>query len=409
MKNESRTPLYAMIKDYIKKQIADGTFSTNDRLPPEVELMKTFNVSRITVTKALTEMADEGMVYRIPGRGTYVSGNPGSSPADTIYANEPRAKDPAEDKTAIAESPPEGSGLIGFTIPTLEDYFSTNILNGIKKSLDERGYSLLIQITFDRAKEEQAIRNFIKFGVDGMIIFPVDQETYNEEILALKVNHFPFVLVDRYLPGIDTSYVISNNVLGGKLAVSHLYELGHRNIAICTSTMLPTSSTGDRITGYLNELYERGIKENSGLIIKDIDVSKFESSPGDASKDNLLSAESNGNNLRLIDVLKHGKATAFIVTDGKTAVYISRVCEHLGLRIPEDISLICFDDPLYTPFNSSFFTHIKQSERSMGYKAGEIMADLLKPDKKENLQEYHKIILDPELVVRKSSGPVRKN
>ncbi|WP_376785667.1 GntR family transcriptional regulator, partial [Ruminiclostridium cellobioparum] len=44
MKIESRTPLYAMIKDYIKKQIAEGTFNENDRLPPEVELMKTFNV-----------------------------------------------------------------------------------------------------------------------------------------------------------------------------------------------------------------------------------------------------------------------------------------------------------------------------------------------------------------------------
>ncbi len=407
MKIESRTPLYAMIKDYIKKQIAEGTFNENDRLPPEVELMKTFNVSRITVTKALTEMADEGIVYRIPGRGTYVRGNPGN-PIEASGANESRAKDPVDVKTDTAENRREGSGLIGFTIPTLEDYFSTNILNGIKKSLDERGYSLLIQITFDRAREEQAIRNFIKFGVDGMIIFPVDQETYNEEILALKVNHFPFVLVDRYLPGIDTSYVVSNNVLGGKLAVSHLYELGHRNIAICTSTMLPTSSTGDRINGYLSELVERGIKENSELIIKDIDVSRFESSPDSALKNNIVTSGNNVNNLRLIDALKNGKATAFIVTDGKTAVYISRICEHLGIRIPEDISLICFDDPLYTPFNSSFFTHIKQSERSMGYRAGEIMTDLLKPEKKENLQEYHKIILDPELVIRKSSGPVRK-
>lgn len=407
MKNESRTPLYAMIKDYIKNQIADGTFNVNDRLPPEVELIKTFNVSRITVTKALTEMADEGIVYRIPGRGTYVSGN-FNSPAAASEAKESGIKDPAEDKTAIAESHPAGSGLIGFTIPTLEDYFSMNILNGIKKSLDDRGYSLLIQITIDKAKEEQAIRSFIKFGVDGMIIFPVDQETYNEEILALKVNHFPFVLVDRYLPGIDTSFVISNNILSGRLAVSHLYELGHRNIAICTSTMLPTSSTGDRITGYLNELAERGIKENSELIIKDIDISILESGPDDIFKDDIIVSENNHNNLRLIEALKKRKATAFIVTDGKTAVYIYKVCEHLGIRIPEDISLVCFDDPLYRPFNSSFFTHIKQSEKSMGYKAGEIMADLLKPEKKENTPEYHKIILDPELVVRKSSGPVKK-
>lgn len=407
MKNESRTPLYAMIKDYIKKQIADGAFKADDRLPPEVELMKTFNVSRITVTKALTEMADEGIVYRIPGRGTYVSGS-FSSHANTSEAIESMTKEPADEKTTVTESRPEGSGLIGFTIPTLEDYFSTNILNGIKKALDERGYSLLIQITFDKAKEEQAIRNFIKFGVDGIIIFPVDQETYNEEILALKVNHFPFVLVDRYLPGIDTSFVISNNVLGGRLAVSHLYELGHRNIAICTSTMLPTSSTGDRIAGYLNELAERGIKENPDLIIKDIDVSKFDDGLDSVFKGDIVATENNGNNLRLIEVIRKRKATAFIATDGKTAVYISKVCEHLGLRIPEDISLICFDDPLYTPFNSSFFTYVKQSERAMGYKAGQIMADLLKPEKKEHNPEYHKVILDPELVVRKSSGPVRK-
>ncbi|HEX2926141.1 MAG TPA: substrate-binding domain-containing protein [Ruminiclostridium sp.] len=406
MRNESRTPLYAMIKDYINKQIADGTYNANDKLPPEAELMKAFNVSRITVTKALTEMADEGIVYRIPGRGTYVSGSFGNSPADISETNKSRIKDQSEDRTAITESHPEGSSLIGFTVPTLDGYFSTNILNGIKKSLDERGYSLLIQISFDKTKEEQAIRNFIKFGVDGMIIFPVDQETYNEEILSLKVNHFPFVLVDRYLPGIDTSYVISNNVLGGKLAVSHLYELGHRNIAICTSTMLPTSSTSDRITGYLNELAERGIKENSDLIIKDIDVSRFESSTDSSSENDIVSAENSGNNLLLIDVLKHRKATAFIVTDGKTAVYISEVCKHLKIRIPEDISLICFDDPSYTPFNSSFFTHIKQSERSMGYKSGEIIVDLLKQEKNESIHEYHKIILDPELVVRKSSGPV---
>ncbi len=402
MKNESRTPLYAMIKDYIKKQIAEGKFNVNDRLPPEVELMKTFNVSRITVTKALTEMADEGIVYRIPGRGTYVSGSSGSRTA-TSETSESGVKETGDDKAALTGVHPGGSGLIGFTIPTLDDYFSMNILNGIKKSLDERDYSLLIQVTSDKAKEEQAIRDFNRFGVEGMIIFPVDQETYNEEILALKVNHFPFVLVDRYLPGIDTSFVISNNLLGGRMAVSHLYELGHRNIAICTSTMLPTSSTGDRISGYLNELADRGLKENSELIIKDIDISKFEDSP-----DDIAGTEDTANNKRLIDILKKRKATAFIVTDGRTAIYIYKVCEHLGIRIPEDISLICFDDPLYLPFNTSFFTYIKQSERLMGYKAGEIMADLLKTEKKGNPLECFKIILDPELVVSKSTGPVRK-
>lgn len=398
MKNETRTPLYAMIKDYIKKQIAEGKFNVNDRLPPEVELMKTFNVSRITVTKALTEMADEGIVYRIPGRGTYVSENPGTGKTSS-KADRAKPEGTHDDHAAVIERIPPGPGLIGFTIPTLEDYFSINILNGIKRSLDESGYSLLIQITSDKTKEEQAIRDFNSFGVDGLIIFPVDQETYNEEILALKINHFPFILVDRYLPGIETSFVISNNVLGGRLAVSHLYELGHRNIAICTSTMLPTSSTGDRITGYLHELAERGIKENPGLIIKGIDVSKFESGP-----EGTVDVGAMGSDIHLMDVLEKRKATAFIVTDGKTAVYIYKVCEQLGIRVPEDISLICFDDPLYRPFNSSFFTHIKQSEGLMGYRAGELMADLLKG----NPPEYRKIILDPELIVRKSSGPVKK-
>lgn len=398
MKNELRTPLYVLIQDYIKMRIATGKLHIHDKLPSEAELMKQFNVSRITVSNALTEMAKEGHIYRIPGRGTFV--NDINNKDDIREESGSIEKNETGEKIAVPDSQPGGSGLIGFIIPDLKDYFSLNILNGIKKALDERGHSLLIKIAFDKAGEEQAIKELLRLGVEGMVIFPSDQETYNDEILALKVNHYPFVLVDRYLPGVETNYVVSNNVLGGKLAASHLYQLGHRKIAICTSTMLPTSSTEERIRGYSSELAQRGVVNNHEFVIKDINISNNEN--------NEIDITDFEKNEQLVHFLKTHKATAYIATDNNLAIYIYKVCKYLGIRIPEDISLVCFDDPTYLFGDYSFFTHILQSEKLIGYKAGQLLAEMLQNGNIENSVGYSKIVFDPILVIRKSSTAVNE-
>src|SRR5699024_3450748 len=99
-----------------------------------------------------------------------------------------------------------------------------------------------------------------------------DAETYNEEILSLKMAKFPFVLIDRYLPGIDTHFVHSNGYLGAKLAVDHLWALGHREIAICSNSPRLTVTVSDRISGYMDALKMKKALINPSLILTDFNV-----------------------------------------------------------------------------------------------------------------------------------------
>ena len=92
-------------------------------------------------------------------------------------------------------------------------------------------------------------------------------ETYNEDILALKLNGYPFVLVDRYFQGVETNVVHSDGFLGGKLAVDYLWSLGHRDIAICSDSPLSTITVEDRINGYLEELKNKKAMINPALIL----------------------------------------------------------------------------------------------------------------------------------------------
>lgn len=80
MQDTYRLPLYAVIMEEIKERIANGTYQPNDRLPSEKELMAAYGVSRIVAVNALTNLVKEGLIYRIPGRGSFVSGNQPSEP-----------------------------------------------------------------------------------------------------------------------------------------------------------------------------------------------------------------------------------------------------------------------------------------------------------------------------------------
>lgn len=301
---------------------------------------------------------------------------------------EANGKNETEERSFFSNEEANDQKIIGFIIPNILDYFSINLLNGAKDLISEIGCSLLIKCSQNREMEANAIRELLNIGVDGIIIFPVDQETYSDEILMLKVNRFPLVLVDRYLPGVETNYVISNNTLGAELATAYIYDLGHRNIAICSSTLLPTSSTEDRVSGYMNELKNRGELINPELIISDvkIDYEDFEQ------------------NEQLLSVLRSRKATAYITTESKMSMYIYQLCMKNGVRVPEDVSIISFDDPSPEFGEYGFFTHISQSEYEMGYEAANTLVNILQGEQNSSENGYKKIVIEPKLVVRKSTG-----
>jgi GntR family transcriptional regulator, arabinose operon transcriptional repressor len=346
-----------------------------DRIPTEKELMDRFNVSKITVVNALTGLANEKLIDRVPGKGSFV-------------AEETESVTTAFSESTIPRRRGLSTGMIGVIMPTIHDYFAIRLIEGIEQTLNQEGYRSMIMLTDGKIeKEKDAIKELRALGAEGLLIFPVDEGNYNEEILGMKLSGFPFLLIDRYLPGVETHFIAADGRLGAKLAVEHLWELGHRDIAICSDSPLQTVTVQERIDGYIEALKDKGALINPAHMITDF-------KPLPVLKD----AEAHP----LYRYIRNKMATAYISLNGRLGVQIYQMAKQAGLRIPEDVSIVSFDDPTSIVEEFSIFTHVKQFERDMGIRAASQLLEVIRGG--VAVTGFSKILIQPELVIRQTSG-----
>ncbi|TFE27531.1 GntR family transcriptional regulator [Cohnella luojiensis] len=376
MNKADRIPLYQKIQEYIRGQIDSDGLKAGDRIPTEKELMERFNVSKITVVNALSGLANKKIINRVPGRGSFVNGDQSQLRKSPDVPNAEQSETGAQTR------------IIGLVMPSIYDYFAIRLIEGVQKALGEKGYRSMILLSGGVVeKEKEAIKTLKEIGVEGLLIFPVDEEQYNEEILNMKFAGFPFVLIDRYLPGVETNYIAADGRKGTSLAVDHLWELGHREIAICSDSPLQTVTVQERIEGYMNALKNKGALINPAHIITDFRVGS------------LKDAQSHP----LYRYIRNKMATAYISLNGRLGVQIYQMARQAGLSVPEDLSIISFDDPTSIVEEFSFFSHIKQFEFEMGCRAAEKLLEIIQGGADQNVK-YSKTLLEPELVVRQTTG-----
>lgn len=254
---DDRLPLYIQIKKYLKDSIQRGIYKANDQIPSEQELAKKFNVSRITSKNAILQLVEQGLVYRIPGKGTFVK---------DIKAEEAVNESREEQRNAL-----QSSKIIGIIMPEVVERHSAQILAEIESAVSERGYGLLLrQSHHSTEKENQAMNMMMKEKVEGLIIFPVDDVVYNEKILQLSLDKFPLVLIDRYLKGIETAAVYSDNYHGAYELTKILLDQGHQKISLFTSPHYHTVTVEERIKGYEQALTDARIPIDRSLRFVDI-------------------------------------------------------------------------------------------------------------------------------------------
>ncbi|RAR42776.1 GntR family transcriptional regulator [Paenibacillus sp. MDMC362] len=379
MSSMERIPLYQRVQEYIREMISSQVLKAGDRIPTEKELMERFGVSKITVVNALSGLVNERIITRVPGKGTFVSETeseiPTTSPKSAV-------------KPIPKTSGERGTRLIGLIMPSIYDYFTIRLIQGIQQALNESDYRCVIYLSEgDIDKEKEAIKTCCKIGVEGLLIFPVDEELFNEEILSMKFAGFPFVLIDRYLPGVETHYIASDGRLGVNMAVNYLWELGHREIAICSDSPIQTVTVQERIDGYMNAFKEKGALINPAHIVTGFELG------------NLEQAETHP----LYRYIKNRMATAYITLNGSLGVKIYQIARQVGLKVPEDISIISFDDPTSIIEGYSTFTHVKQFERDMGYRAAYTLLEVINSDDGHD-GKYFKTLVEPELVIGETTG-----
>ena len=257
-------PLYKQIINDLLNRILSGELRPGDRIPSERELSEGYCVSSITAKNALAELADKGYILRVKGKGSFVNSLDAlQSIADFSGTSNQRTIMKAK--------------TIGLVIPSMKTSIDQQLLSAIEMELEKTEYILAVSITRENQQLESAsIKKLCDRGVSGLIIFPTEHEMYNEDIIKLNLTDFPFVLVDRYLKGIRSSCIYSNNYEISKEAISHLLDHGCRNIAFLSPDSHNTV-TSDRRNGFRDALSERELPiPPDNFCMLDLNITKSE-------------------------------------------------------------------------------------------------------------------------------------
>ncbi|TXK84459.1 GntR family transcriptional regulator [Paenibacillus sp. N3.4] len=377
-----RAPLYLQIRDYILEHIHQNKWQANDRLPTEAVLADQFGVSRFTVKNALSELVKEGLIYRIQGKGSFIS--------PTVTEHEDHSL--PQERTVGAFRP------IVFLTPSIQSTLSSNILAGVEEVLSDHGYQIVYRSTRnDQEIERQALQECVRMGARGVMIFPVDGESYSEDILRLTLNKFPVVVIDRYLRGVDTNCVCSDNAGGAFDATSHLIELGHSNIAFVALHNRTTTSLEDRLTGFEKALTKHHIPVDHRRCLFEL----LAEHPPKAEKcDAIRDAKS----LALSFLDRNPDVTAVFAATTGSGLAVMEAAEELGIRVPEQLSVIFFDDYKHSALSRIPPSCVVQQEKEIGAEAAKLLLSVI-----ENpLQERRQLTLPTRLVLRNSTAEARK-
>lgn len=355
--------LYQRIYQDLLGRIVSGDLSAGSRLPTEMQLKDEYGVSRITSKKALNMLAENGYAVRRPGLGTFVLG------AD--------AKDrPAAPPLPIRHKPLQQKTM-GLVMERIDESYGLTLFYEIDRQAEALGYRLIFLLSYgNQQRESSALRFLSEEGAGGLMIMPTHGRHYNTDLLRLVLDGYPVVLVDRRLHGIPASAVYTDNVQGCFDLTEHLVQKGHRRIGF---VMLPAGealSLDDRLTGYQKALSQHGIPpEDQWVLQAGLSTNPSHENPEGAASD-IAQVKAY--------LQRNPHLTAIIASEYNIAPMIRRAAADLGLRIPQDLALCCFDDHYdYTGYHH--YTHVKQNEPAMAEAAVRKLAGMM-----ENPQEHTK-------------------
>lgn len=362
---------YVRIYQNLKQGILDGTYPNHSQIPTEAELQQIYGVSRITVKKALELLCKDGLIERFAGKGTFV-----------------HLKDTHGEETGSNQA---GMPVIGVMIPQIDTAFGNGLLEGVAREANEKGYCLMSGLYYKSLDEENVlIERLIRNGCKGIIAVPFHSDTGTSYgIITSALQGYPLVMADRYLEGISLPYIGSDHEEAAAKATAYLFELGHRNIGFISSAPTTTAIL-DRERGYMRAYAMTSFCVQPETMISDIRSSM----PGQYSQETVRQDVERMKRY----FAENPNVTALMCIDYN----IMRICEtaalELGIRIPEDLSLLCFDTP-EDDHTRKKYTYVQQPEVEIGRTAVNMLLDAIGGSK-----DAKQVMLKTELYIGASTG-----
>ncbi|HZK94620.1 MAG TPA: substrate-binding domain-containing protein [Prolixibacteraceae bacterium] len=276
------------------------------------------------------------------------------------------------------------TNTIGLIIADIANQFFGKLGREIEQEAARHGYRVIFCSSDENPeKSKQQIAMLQQSQVDGFIISPPMNS--EEQIRSLSKSNIPYVLIDRYFPEIESNYIVIDNFDAAYRATSHLLKLGRKRIANITVN-LDLVIMKERTEGYKQALRDAGVEVDENLVKvlpfthnnKDIDRTIKE----------------------LVGKRNNKMADAILFSTSKLGIMGIECISALGLKIPDDLAIVSFDDPDAYRICVSPVTVINQPLKEIGKIAVQVLLNKIK----HPIAKNQKIILKTDFIIRKSCG-----
>jgi LacI family transcriptional regulator len=277
------------------------------------------------------------------------------------------------------------SELVGVVVPDVGNPYWASVLRGIESVIEEHGLALVVGSTHqETSRQSRLLRGLESQGVDGLILAPITADS--DDWAQFTSRRFGVVALERRSRGPFASSVSLDNVEGGRLAVTHLLERGHRDVAFVNGPRT-VPWCADRREGVVTGLQQHGVDPREALV--EVEVSDLTVAEG----------------FRAVDTLLAGGArpTAIMCANDMLALGASLALRERGIEVPADMALVGYDDVEFAAALAPPLTTVRQPSFEMGVAAARLLLRSGTDGSGEHLQFV------PELVPRASSeGPPRR-
>ncbi|MFC5708447.1 substrate-binding domain-containing protein [Aeromonas eucrenophila] len=271
---------------------------------------------------------------------------------------------------------------IGMLVTTSSNPFFAEVVRGVERYCFEQGYNLMLGNTEGQAETALSyLKMMLRKRVDGLLIMCSEgqQEVFNQ-LDWLK--SLPVVVMDWGMESREVDLIADNSHQGGYLATRHLIELGHRDIG-CITGPRSRAPADQRLSGFVQGMQEAGLAINPAWIQE----GDFDCASGHDAMLRLLSQPS--------------RPSALFVCNDMMAMGVISAAHRAGLSIPEDLSLVGYDNVALAQYMSPPLTTVNQPKEELGRLA---VTRLLARINGETI-DNHMITVDPDLVIRDSCAP----
>ncbi|WEV38911.1 GntR family transcriptional regulator [Lactobacillus sp. ESL0680] len=356
---------YLTIKETLKKEITFGHFQINQKLPTETELMQQFNKSRYAVRKALTELQNEHLIYKVQGSGMFI-----------------------QDWNKKWQVNPE-SKTIGLICTHIADYIFPKIISQIDNEISEKEYSLLLANTHNQpSKERESLIKMLDSQVAGLIIEPSESAKTSPNLDIYKriaKSKIPLLFINAEYSKLNFPSITNDDKKAETELIKYLLKLGHQ-----------------RILGIFQVDDLQGVHRMDGF------VEAYQETNSNLSNSSIIMYNSHDPfqaiSKKIAFYLKDSqKPTAIACYNDSLALLVLDMLKKMQLKVPEDISLVGFDDFDSAAYLTPSLTTMNYERTSVGKEAGQGILKLIHGKKLKSIVHY------PKLKIRASvAKPIEK-